>query len=180
MALCELFSLCIKSLSNCYSVRYSPRSLEPSLAVYRPYFRSDWVFRFFPMYRIFDLLRSIHPDFFIGIRDDSRRELKLRVETLEIIIKWLQVSVLSEYNRQILRTKKFNLCLLGTCFPTTGRLVWLLYSLQSGWPSTSTNPSLTLGFEVWVLIVFSYIYKLAPCVINTSVSPQKIATLSKL
>ena len=108
MALSELFfSFCIENLSHCYSVRYSPRSLASS--VYRPYFRSDWVFRkhiscALPMYRIFDLLRSIHPDFFIRIRDGSR-ELKLQVESLEIIIKWLQVSVLSECNRQIPQTK---------------------------------------------------------------------------
>ena len=90
----------MESLSNCNSVRY--RSLGPSLER-ASYFRSVWVFRkhiscALPIYRIFDLLRSIHPDFFIGsIRDDSR-ELNLRVETIEIIIKWLQVSVLNECN----------------------------------------------------------------------------------
>ena len=87
--LSELFSLCIESLSNCYSVRY-PRTLAT-------HYRSLWAFRehisyALPMKEIFYLLRSIPPKFFIGICDDSF-ELELQSETLEIIIKWLQVSV---------------------------------------------------------------------------------------
>ena len=90
-----LFSLHRKSF-NCYSGRFRPGSVS--------YYRSLWAFRehisfALPIKSIFYLLRSIHPNFFIRIRDGSR-DLNLQVESLEIIIKWLQVSV-SKCNRQI-------------------------------------------------------------------------------
>ena len=101
--LSELFSLCIESLSNCHSVRYYFAASDTS------YRRSDWAFRehissALPIKRIFYQLRSIHPNFFIQSIPDGSRNLKLQVETLEIIIKWLQVSV-SESNRQTPQAK---------------------------------------------------------------------------
>ena len=70
-----------------------------------------------PTEMIFYLLQSI-PSTKLFIRTyGSPRELMLY--SLEIIIKWLQVSV-SECNRQ---TPQTNLCLPGTWFRATERLV---------------------------------------------------------
>ena len=87
------FSLCIECLPNCYSVR--------SCASYCPYIRSDWAFRghISRAETIFNLLRSIPSDALI--RDYSR---VLSLDTLEIIIMWLQVSVI-ECDRQTPQTK---------------------------------------------------------------------------
>ena len=94
--LSEPFSLCIECLPNCYSVR--------SCASYCPYIRSDWAFRghisrALPTETIFNLLRSIPSDALI--RDYSRI---LNLDTLKIIIMWLQVSVI-ECDRQTPQTK---------------------------------------------------------------------------
>ena len=94
----ELFSLCIEleNLSNCCFVRHSPLSLDNC-------FRNpDWSFRehlsrALPTKSIFYLLRSICLERLIG---DCSTGLVL--DTLEIIIKWLQVSV---SNRRIPQTK---------------------------------------------------------------------------
>ena len=84
ITLSERFSLCIDRLPNCHSVR-------PYLD--DDYIRSDWAFRrhisrAIPTETIFYLLRSIPSEFLI--RGYSR---ELMLDTLEIIIKWLQVSV---------------------------------------------------------------------------------------
>ena len=85
----ELFSLCIEHLPNCYSVRRSVCFLN-----------RDWTFRehlsrALPTELIFYLLRSIPSEYLL--RGYSAESI---LDVLEIIIKWLQVSV-SEYNRQI-------------------------------------------------------------------------------
>ena len=87
----ELFSLCIEHFPNCYSVRLSPFSLH------HYFLDPDWTFRehlsrALPTKRIFYLLRSIDSECLI--RD---RFAELKLDALEIIIKWLQVSV-SERN----------------------------------------------------------------------------------
>ena len=89
------FSLCIERLPNCYSVR----TPFPSLCV-----SPDWAFtvhisRALPTEMIFYLLHSITSKFFTRTSDDSIKKLHM----LEIIIKWLQVSV-SECNGQTSRT----------------------------------------------------------------------------
>ena len=78
----ELFSLSIEHFPNCYSVRCSPCYLSP-----------DWTIRehfphALPTEMIFYLLRSIPLESLI--RDYSA---ELMLDTLEIIIKWLRVSV---------------------------------------------------------------------------------------
>ena len=82
--LSELFSLCIEHLPNFYSVR---RIISLSGNVI-----SDWCFRehlchALPTEMIFNLLRSIPSHRLIPVY--SR---KLRLDILEIIVKWLQVS----------------------------------------------------------------------------------------
>ena len=81
-----LFSLCIEHWPDCYSVR--------------PFYRNeslwDHLSRALPTEMIFGLLRSIRSERLI--HDDYM------LDTLEIIIKWLQVSV-SEWNWQPSRTK---------------------------------------------------------------------------
>ena len=106
----ELFSLNIEYLPNCYSVSCSPFS----------FLTPDWTFtehlsRALPTEKIFYLLRSIRSDCLM--RDYTA---KMKLATLEIIIKWLQVSV-SECSRQTLGLN-FDLC-LGTWFRATERLV---------------------------------------------------------
>ena len=86
----EFFSLCIERLPNCYSVSSSPLSL---------WVNPDWVFRVhisraLPTQMIFYLLQSIPSKSFIRDSDHSGES---KLDTLEIIIKWLQVSV-SECN----------------------------------------------------------------------------------
>ena len=83
-----LFSLSTEHLPKCYSVRRSVCFINP-----------DWTFRehisrSLPTERIFYLLRSIQSECLL--REYSA---ELMLDTLEIIIKWLQVSV-SERNRQ--------------------------------------------------------------------------------
>jgi hypothetical protein len=72
-----------------------------------PYISSDWAFmghisRAIPTEMIFYLLRSIPSEFLIP---DYPR--KLNLDTLEIIIEWLQVSI-SECNRQTTQTLIFS------------------------------------------------------------------------
>ena len=91
----ELFSLCIEHLPNFYSVRPSP---------FFRFVRRDWSFRehlfhALPTEMIFYLLRSIRSECLIR---DYFAELML--DTLQIIIKWLQVSF-SDFNRQTPQTK---------------------------------------------------------------------------
>ena len=80
----ELSSLCIKHLPNCYYVRSSILH-NPGL---KPNFWSEHFSRALPTETIFRILRKI----------GSRRiildySVELRIDTLEIVIKWLQVSV---------------------------------------------------------------------------------------
>ena len=91
--ICELFSLSTEHLSKGYSVRRSDC-----------FNNLDWTFRehisrSLPTERIFYLLRSVH-----STRLLREYTVELMLNMLEIIIKWLQVSV-SECNRQTPRTK---------------------------------------------------------------------------
>ena len=93
----EPFSLCIEGLSNCYSVRSGEYSIRR---------RSDWAFRnhislALPTETIFYLLRSIRSEFLIC---NYFGEDVLYLDTLEMIINWLQVSV-SECNLRTSQTK---------------------------------------------------------------------------
>ena len=111
----ELFSLCIERLPNCYSVSLSSQQLlyaGPELT-----FR-EHISRALPSEMIFHLLRSIPSESLLRFRVPGES----KYHTLEIITKWLQVSV-SECNRQTLQTKKSNLYLPGTWFCATERLV---------------------------------------------------------
>ena len=85
---CELFPFCIEHLPHCYSARK------------RSSYRSVWehLSRALPTEMIFDQLRAIPSDLLLH---GYTTELKL--DTLEIIVKWLQVSV-SESNRQTPQT----------------------------------------------------------------------------
>ena len=111
----KIFSLCIDHTPNCCSV---------SLLAFS-YFFPDWslrehLSRALPTERIFSLLRSIRSERLVH---DYSAELILA--TLEIITKWLQVSVIQvECNRQTLRLKS-DMC-PGTWFRATERLVRLL------------------------------------------------------
>ena len=80
----EPFSLCIELLPNCYSVR--------SFVSPCPYIRSDWAFRghisrALPTEMILYLLRSSRSEFLI-----CRLSRESNIDTLKIIIMWLQVS----------------------------------------------------------------------------------------
>ena len=112
--LSELFSLCIERLPNCYSG--SSRLFlyaGPELA-----FR-EHISRALPSEMIFHLLQSIPSKSLLWFPVDSGES---HYHLLEVIIKWLQVSV-SECNRQTPQTKKSNLYLTGTWFRATKRLV---------------------------------------------------------
>ena len=102
ITLSELFFLFIECLPNCYSVSSSPFYL------YHCNISPDWVFRehishALPTEMIFYLLRSISSEIltycplFVMWKSDRKPGRKSKLDTLEIIIKWLQVSV-SEYN----------------------------------------------------------------------------------
>ena len=102
------FFLCINQLPYCYSVRYDYDKLYPSL---------DWSFlehlsRALPTEMIICQLRSINLDHLVP---DLSAELML--DKVEIIVKWLQVSV-SECNRQTPQTKNLDLY-PGTWFRAT-------------------------------------------------------------
>ena len=85
----HFFSLHRKHLPHCYSVRFSDWSFKEHIS------------RAHPTTLIFYLLRSIPSDF-LELRGDNSKDSKL--EGLEIIIKWLQVSV-SDCNQQTLRLR---------------------------------------------------------------------------
>ena len=82
-----LFSLCIENLPYCYSARNSFLPLDRSLW--------EHLSRALPTEMIFCRLRTIPSDSLF-----SGYSTELKLNTLEIIVKWLQVSV-SECNRQI-------------------------------------------------------------------------------
>ena len=113
----EHFSLCIERLPNCYSVRLSSPGCQPFYFTGAPElaFR-EHISRSLPTEMIFHLLQSIPSESLIRLPGESD------YHTLEIIIKWLEVSV-SECNPQTLQTKKSNLYLTGTWFRATERLV---------------------------------------------------------
>ena len=112
----ELFSLRIERLPNCYSVStHKPipySDAGPELA-----FR-EHISHALPTEMIFHLLQSIPSEYLIHHLGESES----KYHRLEIIIKWLQVSV-SECNRQTPQTKQSNLYLTGTWFRATERLV---------------------------------------------------------
>ena len=81
----EPFSLCIEHLSHCYSARRPP---IPDQSLW------EHLSRALPTEMIFYRLRTIPSD-----RLFTRYSTELILNTLEIIVKWLQVSV-SECNRQ--------------------------------------------------------------------------------
>ena len=82
------FSLGIEYLPNCYSVRPSPFYLYNHFLIPNRSFR-EHLSRALPTEVIFYLLRSIRLEFLLY---DYTGELML--DTLEIITKWLQVSVI--------------------------------------------------------------------------------------
>ena len=107
ITLSELFFIFIERLPNCYSVSSSPFYL------YQCDISPDWAFRehisnALPTEMIFYLLRSVPSQSLIYHYRDSFIKSDLR--TLEIIIKWLQVSV-TECNRQTPQTKNL-ICVL--------------------------------------------------------------------
>ena len=90
-------SLCIESLLNCYSVRPTGSDL---------FFKPNWSFRehlhrALPTDMIFYLLRSIRSEHFICDYSQATESIP---DTLEIIIKWLQVGV-TVFNRQTPKIK---------------------------------------------------------------------------
>ena len=128
------FSLCINQFPYCYSVRHYYCDQIPD--------RSLWehLSRALTTKMIFCQLRLINSD--LLIRDYSP---SLMLDTLEIIIKWLQVSV-SECDWQTPRIK-ISIC-AGTWFRATERLVRSL----PGWTSSvqSSPLSFRLKFEICV------------------------------
>ena len=94
----ELFSLCIEHLPDC-SVRHFPSYLY-TLGLEPVWDFREHLSRALPTEMIFNLLRSTRSERLM--RDYSTESM---FDTLEIIIKWLQVSV-SECNRQAPQTKK--------------------------------------------------------------------------
>ena len=110
----ELFSLCIE-LPNCYSVssRHQLLFAGPELA-----FR-EHISRALPTEVIFNLLKTIPSESLVRFPGDPGES---EYRTLEIIIKWLEVSV-CECNQQTPQTKQSNLYLTGTWFHATERLV---------------------------------------------------------
>ena len=109
----EIFSLCIE-LPNCYSVS-SYKPISHSDAGPKLTFR-EHISHALPTEMIFHLLQSIPSERLLRFPGESE------YHTLEIIFKWLEVSV-SECNPQTLQTKKSNLYLPGTWFRATERLV---------------------------------------------------------
>ena len=79
---CELFSFWIEHLPYCYFVRHYYYFLIPDWSLW------EHLSRALPTEMIFHQLRSIHSDRLV--RDNS---VELMLDTLDIIIKWLQVSV---------------------------------------------------------------------------------------
>ena len=111
------FFLFTERLPNCYSVSSSPfYRCHCGISPYWAF--TEHISHALPTEMIFYLLQSIPSGSFVDV-SGSQYEL---IMTLEIIIKWLQVSV-SECNRQTPHTKKSNLYLLGTWFRATERLV---------------------------------------------------------
>ena len=90
---CELFCLCIEHLPHCYSARDSYRRPIPEQGLW------DHFPRALSTEMIFDQLRTIPSDRLLG---DYSAELKL--DKLEIIVKWLQVSVMNATDK-LLRLK---------------------------------------------------------------------------
>ena len=81
----ELFSLCIEGLPNCYSVSLGSGSAlfaGPAGWAFR-----EHIFRALPTEMIFHLLQSIPSEYLVYFPGESG------FYTLEIFIKWLQVSV---------------------------------------------------------------------------------------
>ena len=89
----EHFSLCIEHLPKYYSVR------DPVLSIHECRSIKEHLYYALPTETIFYLLRSTSLE---SILRDFAAESML--DTLEIIIKWLQVSV-TECNRQTLQIK---------------------------------------------------------------------------
>jgi hypothetical protein len=92
----ELLSICVDHLPNCY--------VRPSFNGYRYFLNPSCSFRehlsrALPTEMIFYLLRSIRSERLI-----RAYSAELMVDMLEVIIKWLQVSV-SEWNRQFPQAK---------------------------------------------------------------------------
>ena len=109
------FFLFTERLPNCYSVSSSPfYRCHCGISPYWAF--TEHISHALPTEMIVYLLQSIPSEYLV------RYPQELKLDTLEIIIKWLQVSV-SECNRQTRQTKKSNLCLPGTWFRATKILV---------------------------------------------------------
>ena len=94
----ELFSLCVERLPNCYSVSSHWHQLLYRHTAGPVFAFREHISRALPTRMIFHLLQSIPSESLLRLPGE------LKCHTLEIIIKWLQVSV-SECNRQTLQTK---------------------------------------------------------------------------
>jgi hypothetical protein len=97
----NLFSFCIKHLPKCYFNRLSLRPIRviSNWAIPNCSFFREHLSHTLPNENNFHRLRSTHSD---SLMRHNSAELKL--DTLEIIIKWLQVSV-SECNHRNPQTK---------------------------------------------------------------------------
>jgi hypothetical protein len=90
ITLSELFFLCIERLPNCYSV--SSSRYCHNITHGPKYVLTGHISHALPTEMIFTLLRSI-PSSLLYRASDYSRELSMRIEMLETITKWLQVSV---------------------------------------------------------------------------------------
>ena len=93
----ELFSLCIERLPNCYSVSLGFGS---ALSAGMGWAFREHISRALPTEKIFHLLQSIPSERLLRFPRESE------YNTLEIIIKWLEVSV-NEFNRQTPQTNLY-------------------------------------------------------------------------
>ena len=125
-----LFSLCIEHCPDCYSVR--------------PFYRNeslwDHLSRALPTEMIFDLLRSIRSERLI--HDDYM------LDTLEIIIKWLQVSVSEWWSRQPSPSQTKNRFVSRDLIPS-GRATCTIASRLNFFDTRMLY--LSIDFEVWDL-----------------------------
>ena len=169
ICLCEPFSLCIELLPNCFSVR--------SFVSPCPYIRSDWAFRghisrALPTDMILYLLRSSRSEFLL-----CRLSRESNLDTLKIIIMWLQVSVI-ECKGQNPQTKILIVSRDLVPSERTTRSTCIIASRVNFFVTNvkrlSFNQVLALrdqfltalALKICVLSVFSNILQLAPNVIN--------------
>jgi hypothetical protein len=153
--------------------RHSPISYRPSS------FNPDWSFRehvsrALPTNLIFFLLRSIRSECLI--RDYSA---ELMLDTLEIIIKWLQVS--SECNRQTPHTKNSICVFVSRDLVPSDRATCTIASRVNIFDTKSSPSTLTLRFERTVYMykfIFNTITSLFNKLFITMLQPSKCCLTS--